>query len=372
MSETLEPNIMTVDRTAENHVPVTSSRLVFVDVAKGFGILLVLVEHVMASCSAPWWGIRKPILAFHMPLFFLLSGLFFRPLESPTGRQRFPWRWLSAYFFYAFIGLLLIPTNRKLIPTDWPTAGQRLYSLMIHGSPWLNGPLWFLVSLAVVSDVFTFVHRVFGRFRTAATQIGFLACCAFGTLLASQLPASFRAIWSPFMVATVPCGCFFYAIGWMSRNTIRKMADWSSIQPFLAFALAMVGFAIVTTVAGSGPRYLVLLAQVESWKFFPIASLGIASSLVFCSSISAIRLNPLGWIGRHSLTFFALDRVVRAWIHKGVYHSFAAFGAKPADHLILFFVLSFMFQIIVLSLLIRPAEWGLKRFRALFFRCYHN
>ena len=128
MPETLETNIKTVDRTAANHVPVTSSRLVFVDVAKGFGILLVLVEHVMASCSAPWWSIRKPILAFHMPLFFFLSGLFFRPQDSSARQYRFPWRWLSAYFFYTLVGLLLIPTDRKLIRL----TGQLLDNDSIH------------------------------------------------------------------------------------------------------------------------------------------------------------------------------------------------------------------------------------------------
>lgn len=50
------------------------SRIVFVDVAKGIGILLVIIGHVV-----PYGDnyLSRFIFGFHMPLFFILSGFTF-------------------------------------------------------------------------------------------------------------------------------------------------------------------------------------------------------------------------------------------------------------------------------------------------------
>ncbi len=53
-------------------------RLDFIDYAKAIGIILVVIGHINvynSSCKA--W-----IYAFHMPLFFLLSGLLLKPSDN--------------------------------------------------------------------------------------------------------------------------------------------------------------------------------------------------------------------------------------------------------------------------------------------------
>lgn len=62
------------------------TRLTYIDTAKGLGILLVVYGHVLrglmsAGITSPtgWAATSDTVLyAFHMPLFFLLSGVFFR------------------------------------------------------------------------------------------------------------------------------------------------------------------------------------------------------------------------------------------------------------------------------------------------------
>jgi fucose 4-O-acetylase-like acetyltransferase len=69
-----------------------SPHFVWVDVAKGFGIILVVFEHVvrgLISANLMAWTpvtrfVDSWIYAFHMPLFFFLSGLFlFRSKQKP-------------------------------------------------------------------------------------------------------------------------------------------------------------------------------------------------------------------------------------------------------------------------------------------------
>lgn len=47
-------------------------RSTFIDIAKGIGIILVVLGHLDTNGQIS----REVIYSFHMPLFFLLSGIF--------------------------------------------------------------------------------------------------------------------------------------------------------------------------------------------------------------------------------------------------------------------------------------------------------
>lgn len=46
------------------------ARLPFLDIAKGIGIIMVVMGHVMPYCPLYYW-----IYGFHVPLFFVISGM---------------------------------------------------------------------------------------------------------------------------------------------------------------------------------------------------------------------------------------------------------------------------------------------------------
>lgn len=108
-----------------------------IDIAKGLGIFLVVWGHTSAT---PEW-----ISAFHMPLFFFLSGIFFRP--NPNWRQFLKSksrRLLIPYIIYFYIcnifdGILHTLRNQ---PFDW---NDRL--LQFWAPCAMAGPLWFLLAL---------------------------------------------------------------------------------------------------------------------------------------------------------------------------------------------------------------------------------
>lgn len=56
-----------------------TTRLTWVDIAKGLAIILVIIGH-----TAPFGSIaRNTIFSFHMPLFFLLSGYCTKQILGP-------------------------------------------------------------------------------------------------------------------------------------------------------------------------------------------------------------------------------------------------------------------------------------------------
>ena len=52
-------------------------RVQYIDIAKGIGILLVVLGHNDLNAYHPM--LHRFIYAFHMALFFFLSGIFFNP-----------------------------------------------------------------------------------------------------------------------------------------------------------------------------------------------------------------------------------------------------------------------------------------------------
>ena len=59
-----------------------NKRLDYFDIAKGIGIILVIIAHIEYVDQ----GIRNYIVSFHMPLFFIISGM----LMYITGEKERP------------------------------------------------------------------------------------------------------------------------------------------------------------------------------------------------------------------------------------------------------------------------------------------
>jgi len=66
----------------------SGKRINYIDAAKGIGIILVCIGHAVTNASSAmnstYVGVIKFIAQFHMPLFFLLSGLVFSERYAQT------------------------------------------------------------------------------------------------------------------------------------------------------------------------------------------------------------------------------------------------------------------------------------------------
>ena len=94
----------------------------FLDLAKGIGIILVVMEHTI-------FPLHEAISLFHMPLFFILAGLTLKPYNDLGG-------------------FLLKKIDRIFIPYIFFSILSWLLAMAIHSEAGIiNSPLWFLHSL---------------------------------------------------------------------------------------------------------------------------------------------------------------------------------------------------------------------------------
>ena len=94
-----------------------ASRIVWIDVARGIGILLVVVGHTLrglvsariVDSSSTTQFVDRLIYSFHMPLFFVLAALFVnRQAKSPRAILTAKVRTLVyPYFVWSILSVLL-------------------------------------------------------------------------------------------------------------------------------------------------------------------------------------------------------------------------------------------------------------------------
>ena len=286
-------------------------RIRWIDFAKGAGMLLVFVGHNVGGLP------REMIYSFHMPLFFILSGMTSTPPASPTDaiarakkkakRLLIPacviWfaMALNAFFSAKGADFLVLPFLRKwgyvlmfVAGTNVAVDGARIPSIDMG---------WFLVVLFLSTLLFEILGASMNHPRLRGGVMLSLSLLGIGIG---------HILWLPFALdlslAVIP----FLLLG----GVLRKSFLQTSQAPIVFGAMWLIAFFANRTLAHGGHFELI----GRETPFFPlsyiVASLGSLALCSFsqamvsrCTSVSA----PMVAFGRHSMTFFLIHAMDFLW-----------------------------------------------------------
>jgi len=270
-----------------------AQRFEWVDVARGIGIVAVVIGHVWSR------GLPHTLTySFHMPLFFLLSGYLFRPKPVVAfARSQIVWQGLS---YCAFLALLVIVDTliegsrggRGIFHT-WPDDIGRL----AFGGSKLRGPFtvfWFLPCLIVARILF---NALAARFPDPlAYAWGIIAPI---TVVVAYVIGRATDV-SPLGLLTVPMALFLLWAG-----AALNVLGWRKWMMWVLAPLSMAGLFFFPTLNMKAGDY--------GW---PLLSMGgaIATSLLIfrASDLWATVLKPFSALGKASLVIM--------YIHVPVIH----------------------------------------------------
>ena len=133
---------------------LATNRLEWIDIAKGVGIILVVVGHTGRGLSAVYFpdgtgflqSMDKAIYAFHMPLFFLLSGITFGMRPPSTIQPALLNRALR--FFYTLVVWTYAFLGMRALAGDMSNAGGSWLDLLQAPLPPF-AHFWFLWALLI-------------------------------------------------------------------------------------------------------------------------------------------------------------------------------------------------------------------------------
>ena len=134
-------------------------RIEYIDLAKGICILLVVLDHIANEgyFSAGDYPLNEVFEQMRMPLYFILSGLFFKDYQG--GIREFLLRKTNRILVPYLFFIILLRTVSWLVQhyTDFASTGTNIAAI------W--GPLWFLRCLFFMNVIFAVTYYGIRRFK---------------------------------------------------------------------------------------------------------------------------------------------------------------------------------------------------------------
>lgn len=349
---TSETQTIELDKPIPQSV-VTAKRIDYVDIAKGIGIVLVVMGHNDFALISPF--AHKLIYSFHMPMFFFTSGMFFKP-DLPFWKyvlHRFS-RVLKPFLFMVFfIYFASISFSNVAIPE----ASRRLIKALYGSGYYLDWvQLWFLPHLFVVSlfayFFFQAIHRR-GLFPLrwvilSALYIGgVLGITRFWPFDLNVLGRGFTVFGLPFSLDLVLVSGFFFILGY-ELNRIRLDLILGNL-----YTLLVSGLTLLFLVWYFPPT---IDFNTRLFESLPINTLEALLGILFTLAISK-QMERVGWlsslfryIGQASLVILVFQVPIQDYWGQKI--------LRLTDNLQLSYWLSFLIglagPIVINALFIRP------------------
>ncbi|HET9909184.1 MAG TPA: acyltransferase family protein, partial [Anaerolineales bacterium] len=219
-----------------------NNRIQYIDIARGIGILLVVLGHNDFALVSPF--AYQVIYSFHMPLFFFLSGYFINPSAGfwEFVRRRFN-SLLKPYLFTIFMIYFVSISFEKM---SFQTALFRITKSLYGSGYYLDWvQLWFLPHLFVVSLYAYLFLNLFNRLNNHWVRWGILLATLEISLLFLKTfyPFPFQAFGNdyelyglPFSLDLVLLSGFFFILG----SEVRQITSEETFSsPILLFGTGM-------------------------------------------------------------------------------------------------------------------------------------
>ncbi|NMM95242.1 acyltransferase 3 [Bifidobacterium sp. DSM 109957] len=310
----------TTDRDKSSDGASSFPYFYWLDSLKGFGILLVVMGHTCTYDSILHW-----IYSFHMALFFIISGLLFRPRPLIEAIKHKAKHLLVPYVFFAtltFVYWALI--ERHLRPDNIPVSSAFMNLFLARaGSDYpQNAVMWFLPCLFVTEIAFLILLRTLQIVTSASSNrvilrhalfIGLIVVClAIGYCSEHWLIPMLKTR-MPWALDIVPFSLSFIIIGYLLQPLLSPVDNiirhFSSIRLGVA-VLGIIGSALLWAfVQITNLNVNLNLAVVSNIAWMLIASLlGFVSSVCLCSAADN---SALRYIGAASLTIMCAHEPVK-------------------------------------------------------------
>lgn len=315
---------------------MSQKRLAWVDVTKGFLMILVVIGHYPGELNVPF---IKYIYWFHMPAFFLLSGIFFKEIKDDqntkvTIKKRFM-QLMVPYLFFLFI-ITAVRYSMELALGNFELSWylQDLWKLVIGGRfvRGAYGVFWFVTTLFFTYLLFIWMTKYLSRVKQIILLVIFYLVAHLESIFAMHVingaPAeaaqTIPMLWN---LDVVLMAIVYFSLGYYAKSI------WMNIKlPWLFGALVVVFGAVATDYVG-------LIDYHLSMKFLRydhlVLDLVIPMAFIFVILGLFQRLPtilPLEWLAKvekHSIAIMYLhiftDIVMNDYFHYGLI-GFTTFG----------------------------------------------
>ena len=285
-------------------LPTEKPRYAFVDLAKGLCIMLVVWHHVASTWGLDTYPLKLPLSTFRMPLYFFLSGLFFKSY--------------AGFFDFCLrkVNKLLIPFTFFFITTSCilpfilahfhlrPNPGCSVWYSFIWQEYFPNFPIWFLLGLFWTNLIFYGIYlaakKLPPKFCNAGLVALSLAVGGLGFFLGR------RFIDLPMFMDTAMTAIPYFCAGHFAFRYTALLKP--NKLDKLNIPLALLGFGLVYLLSDSTVSYVQNHFQLPFWSTYLCGLSGATGILLLSKTIKKIPL--VSYFGRYSIMIL----VTHGWV----------------------------------------------------------
>lgn len=270
----------------------SGKRIDFVDLTKGICIILVVMTHIGGAFNL--LDKNSMLSCFRMPLYFFISGVFFKSYEGLLGFVvRKINKLIVPFLFFYLSAFLLKYIVWKIFPGAFqlPVSWSELLAVF-HGHDLIrfNPPIWFLIALFNCNVLFYFIHFLREKHLPAMFALTLLIGCT-GFYLGKM------NITIPFYIDIAMTALPFYVAGfWIRRYNFFLFPShrFDKFIPVFVIVALIIMYFTASTLGMRTNNYSGNIFQV-----YIAAFAGIFMIMLLCKKVK--KLKVVSYLGRYSI-----------------------------------------------------------------------
>ncbi|MGX7112131.1 acyltransferase family protein [Gemella cuniculi] len=275
-----------------------SNRIRYIDMSKGFAIILVILGHMMYTPSK----LKVLLYIFHIPLFFFLSGYTFSVKKYTSFFVFFKKKLQTIIFPYFLMNISIFFIKSVILQPESILKVDVIYfikALFLADRLHIYYQLWFLNVLFISELICYFVVKLCDVwYKWFSVFLTLLVLGYFGGL------AYQRQYWLIWSIDLVPYATIFVLMGFIVKCNIEIVSRFLNKMYFLVAVVGAIVLGVYNYKLYGGVRVDLYYQETNSvFLYFSSAFMGIWATLIFFRNI--FPLNFLERIGKNTLVYYA-------------------------------------------------------------------
>lgn len=278
----------------------TSPRIQFIDLAKGICIILVVLLHCSVELNVQLRHVR-------MPLYFVLSGLFYKSYGCYLDFlvKKFN-KLLVPFCCFLFAGILL---QFSLLVLSNFQSGVYLFEgvnnvRVIQG--WLtpgdmvNNPIWFLLSLFFCNMFFFIISENLGKKYMFGAVLLLTTLGFYCVTIKAYIPF--------YIVQSLVAMPFFYLGSLLKKTGILLPSKYDKIATVCAIIIFILSCIWANNAGISFIFYDNQLGDANMFLFYTVSTVSVVSLLLICKAIKTLPL--ISYLGKYSIVVLCVHQLI--------------------------------------------------------------
>lgn len=280
---------------------VRTKRMIWLDQLKAISIYIVILGHSLLKFKKH--KLFKFIYSFHMPLFFIISGMTFRPEKYNRIKDCVKDKFIKLVYPYIALNILALPlwyinVKTGMIPYDSPF--RLLIGILYSNSSVARAPsnaTWFLMTLFCAEVIYYMIYRYFKTDNNI-----FMVSCILA-IIGVIAPLGKEFYDAPFHLDVSLVAQFFYGCGYLLKKNFNYFKncfkEYTTVKIIFIFTVGVFFGIINKQVDMSNELY-------RNITYTLITSISLSFLLIYIVQGLRFSNKMLIYIGQNTIIILAL------------------------------------------------------------------